>query len=486
MDIFGIPFDISMLDLSRLQFAFTAAFHMVFPAVTVGLSLFLVLVYFLYMRTDDGVYLSMYRFFRNLFAIGFGLGIVSGIMLTFEFGLNWGPFSNSTGPIVGTLLALEVVTAFFLEAGFLGIMIYGEGRVSRKLVFFATCMVALGAFLSTTWIMSSNSWMQTPAGFELINGQFHPSDWLAVIFNPSFPLRYIHMVVATILSSSLLVTGVGAWYLLQNRHRDFARKTFSLGLGFLAVFAPLELYTGDALGQDVIAERQPAKLAAMEGNWDSENTGWNLVVIPDREAEENVVQISVPYLGSVIVNHDLTASEPVEGMSDIPEDERPPIWWTFYGFRVMLASAGVISLLAAASVVLRIRGQLYTARWFQWASLASMSAGIVGIIAGWVASEVGRQPYVVYGELATSDAVSNLAPASVLFSVLLILAVYALLFGAYIRYLLRALKNGPDDPDSEEDPPDDTSPETRRRDEARASAGGTPAGDIRVGREARR
>lgn len=225
----------------------------------------------------------------------------------------------------------------------------------------------------------------------------------------------------------------------------------------------------------------------MEGNWDSENTGWNLVVIPDREGEENVVQISVPLLGSVIVNHDLTASEPVEGMSDIPEEERPPIWWTFYGFRAMLASAGVISALAAASVVLRIRGQLYTARWFQWASLASMAAGVIGVIAGWITSEVGRQPYVVYGELATSDAASQLAPASVLFSVLLIFAVYTLLFGAYVRYLLRALKNGPEDPDADEDStPDDTSPETRRRDEARVNAGNVPAGNVHVGREARR
>lgn len=454
--------DLTMLDLSRLQFAFTASFHMVFPAVTVGLSLFLVLVYFLYMRSDNAVYLSMFRFFRNLFAIGFGLGIVSGIVLTFEFGLNWGPFSNATGPIVGTLLALEVVTAFFLEAAFLGIMIYGEGRVSRKIVFFATCMVALGAFLSTTWIMASNSWMQTPAGFEIVNGQFIPTDWMAVIFNPSFPLRYIHMVVATILSSALLVTGVGAWYLIRNRHNEFARKTFSLGLGFLAIFAPLELYTGDALGQEIISEYQPAKLAAMEGNWDSENTGWNMAIIPDRDGEGNAFELTVPFAGSLIVNHDFTFSEPVPGLDQIPEEEQPPLLWTFYGFRIMLASAGVITALAATSIVLRVRGRLYDSRWFHWLSLAAIPSGVIGIIAGWITSEVGRQPYVVYGELATSETVSQITPASVLFSVVLLLAVYGALFGAYIYYLVQAMKAGPDYPEESGDT-DSTEPAEHRQ-----------------------
>lgn len=437
-------FDLTMLDLSRLQFAFTAAFHMVFPAVTVGLSLFLVVVYGLYMKTDNPAYRSIYRFFRNLFAIGFGLGIVSGIMLTFEFGLNWGPFANATGPIVGTLLALEVVTAFFLEAAFLGIMIYGEGRFPRKVVMFATAMVALGAFVSTTWIMSSNSWMQTPAGFEMINGQFVPTDWLAVIFNPSFPLRYLHMVIATILSSALLVTGVGAWYLIRGTHTEFARRTFSLGLGFLAIFAPLELYTGDALGQDVLAQYQPAKLAAAEGNWDSSNTGWNLLVIPNRDAEENVVQFGVPFVGSLIVNHDFTLQEPVGGMGEFADNELPPITWTFYGFRIMLGAAGAIVALAAISIVLRVRNQLYTARWFHWASLLAIPAGVIGIIAGWVTSEVGRQPWVVYGELATSETVSNLAPGSLIFSIALILGVYTALFGTYIYYLVRSMKVGPE------------------------------------------
>ena len=451
--------DLSMLELSRLQFAFTAAFHMVFPAVTVGLSLFLVLVYWLHLRSGSGVYLSIFRFFRNLFAIGFGLGIVSGIMLTFEFGLNWGPFSNATGPIVGTLLALEVLTAFFLEAGFLGIMIYGEGRVSKKLVFFATCMVALGAFLSTTWIMSSNSWMQTPAGFEVVNGQFHPTDWMEVIFNPSFGLRYTHMVVAAILSSALLVTGIGAYYLLRGTHTEFARKTFSLGLGFLAIFAPLEIYTGDALGQEIVGPYQPAKLAAMEGHWESGSTGWNAAVIPNREGEENAVALTVPYAGSVIVNHDLTLSEPVPGLNEIDPDLRPPIWATFYGFRIMLGAGGVIAALAAVGVVLRLRERLFKARWFHKLSLAAIPTGVVGITAGWVTSEVGRQPYVVYGELATSETVSNLAPASLVFSVLLILAVYSLLFGTYVYYLIRALKHGPDDPSDLEPVTDDEQPD---------------------------
>lgn len=433
------------LDLSRLQFAFTASFHMTFPAVTVGLSLFLVLVYWLHMRTGKEVYLSIYRFWRNLFAIGFGLGIVSGIVLTFEFGMNWGPFSNATGPITGTLLALEAVTAFFLEAGFLGIMIYGDGRVGRRAMFFATCMVALGAFLSTTWIMSSNSWMQTPAGFEIVNGQFVPTNWWQAIFNPSFLLRYLHMVVATVLSSALLVAGVGAFYLAKGRHLEFGRKTLSLGIGFLAVFAPLELYTGDALGQQVVGPYQPAKLRAIEGNWDSTNTGWNLLVIPDRDGERNVVQIGVPFAGSVIVNHDFTFSEPVPGLKETPEELRPPVMWTFYGFRAMLASAGAICALAAVGVVLRLRGKLYTARWFHWATLLAIPTGIVGIIAGWIVAEVGRQPFVVYGRLATSEGVSDLAPPTLVASVALFVLAYTALFGLYGYYFARFVRRGPEE-----------------------------------------
>lgn len=459
-----------LLDLSRLQFAITAAFHMTFPAVTVGLSLFLVIVYWLYMRTDDGGYLSLYRFWRNIFAIGFGLGIVSGIVLTFQFGLNWGPFSNATGPIVGTLLALEVVTAFFLEAAFLGIMIYGEGKVGRRMVFFATCMVALGAFISTTWIMSSNSWMQTPTGFEILDGQFHPTDWWAVIFNPSFPLRYAHMVIATVLSSGLLVTGIGAWYLLKGRHQEFARRTFSIGLLVIAVFAPLEIYTGDALAREVVGPYQPAKLQAMEGHWDSDSTSWNVLVVPDREGERNVIEIGVPFAGSVIVNQDLTFSEPIEGLRETPPELRPPIMWTFYGFRVMLASAGVITLLATIGIVLRLRGKLYSTRWFQKLALFAIPAGVTGTIGGWVASEVGRQPFVVYGHLLTSEAVSSLAPWSVMASVLLLIGAYSVLFGVYTHYLLRSVRKGPEYPDKK--PPETAAPEP----EPVPSPAGVPAG----------
>jgi cytochrome bd ubiquinol oxidase subunit I len=436
---------VDVLDLSRLQFAVTASFHMTFPAVTVGLSLFLVLVYWLHMRTGKEVYMEIFRFWRNLFAIGFGLGIVSGIVLTFEFGMNWGPFSNATGPITGTLLALEVVTAFFLEAGFLGIMIYGEGRVGQRVMFFSTCMVALGAFVSTTWILASNSWMQTPAGFTVIDGQFHPTDWMEAIFNPSFPLHYAHMVVATILSSALLVAGVGAWYLVKGCHAEFGRKTLSLGIGFLAVFAPLQLYTGDALGQRIVGPHQPAKLQAMEGNWDSTNTAWNLLVIPDREGERNVVQIGVPFAGSVIVHHDFTFSEPVPGLKETPPEFRPPIMWTFYGFRAMLASAGVIWALAATGIVLRLRGTLYSARWFHKATLFAIPTGVVGTIAGWIVAEVGRQPFVVYGHLLTEESASALAPPTVLASVVLFIAAYSVLLGAYAYYLAKLVRRGPDE-----------------------------------------
>src|SRR5712692_4511214 len=276
-----------LVDLSRLQFALTVAFHMTFPSITVGLSLFLVLLYGSYLRTKKPIYLTMYRFWRNIFAVGFGLGVVAGIVITFEFGLNWAGYANAVGPIVGVIISMEVITAFFLEAGFLGIMLYGEGRVSQRVMFIANCMVALGTLLSTTWILAANSWMQTPAGYAQVAGQFQPTDWMAAVFNPSFTYRFPHMLLGVLVSTGFLIAGTSAYYLLKSKHLEVARHTFSLSLGVISVVLPLQFYMGDTLAVAMFGF-QPSKLEALEGNFNSTNTGWNVFVIPDQANQRNV------------------------------------------------------------------------------------------------------------------------------------------------------------------------------------------------------
>lgn len=431
-----------LLDVSRLQFAITAAFHMTFPAVTVGLSLFLVFVYGAYLRTGKQTYLVIYRFWRNIFAVGFGLGVVAGIVMTFEFGLNWAGYANAVGPILGVIISMEVITAFFLEAGFLGIMLYGEGRVSKTVMFVAICMVSLGSLLSTTWILSANSWMQTPAGFTVVNGQFRPTDWLAAIFNPSFLYRFPHVLLGVLISASLLITGVAAWYLLKRQHLEFARRTFSLGLGIISILIPLQLYMGDTVAL-AMGGFQPGKIQALEGNWDSNNTGYNLLIIPDQSGQRNIVQIGIPGLGSIILNRDFTLTKTFPGLRQTPVDQQPPMVYVFYGFRVMFYLAIMMFTVTAAGVLLRLRGRLYTTRWFHWLTLIMAPAGVLAVVGGWVTAETGRQPYVVYGQLLTSKAVSPLNPAVVLSSLILFVIIYLVLLTLYITYLVRTIRTGP-------------------------------------------
>jgi cytochrome bd ubiquinol oxidase subunit I len=435
-----------LLDVSRLQFATTAAFHMTFPAVTVGLGMFLALMYGMYMRTNNEIYLTIYRFWRKIFAIGFGLGVVAGIVLTFEFGLNWGRYAHAVGPILGVIIGMEVVTAFFLEAGFLGIMIYGDGRVGKRMMFFATCMVALGAFLSTTWILAANSWMQSPAGYELVNGQFRPTDWWEAIVNPSFVWRYPHMLIGVLLAASLLVTGVGAWYLIRGTHRDFARRTFSLGLGVISILIPIQLFVGDSVARFMIVN-QPSKIEAMEGNWNSTNTGWNVFVIPDQQDQRNLVQVSIPCYGSILAG-DWSCQTPVPGLKNTPPERQPPMVFTFWGFRTMFYMAAAIFVLTATGTLLRLRGRLYSTKWFHWLALLLLPSGVLAIIAGWVTAETGRQPWVVYGQLLTSNAVSPLSPYLVLGSLLAFVGTYAALLSIYIYYVVRLVRAGPDDPEA--------------------------------------
>jgi cytochrome bd ubiquinol oxidase subunit I len=437
----------TLLELSRWQFAVTIAFHMTFPAITVGLAVFLAVVYGVYFRTRNPLYLQIFRFWKRIFAVGFALGVVAGTVITFEFGLDWGPFAHATGPVLGPIIGMEVVTAFFVEAGFIGIMLYGDGRVREGLVLTSTIIVAIGTLLSTTWIIAANSWMQVPAGYKIVNGEFVPTSWISAIFNPAFVWRYPHMLLAVLISAAWLIAGIAAYYLRGNRAPGFARTTFSLALGVLFLLLPVQLDVGDHVAGDVVAKYQLPKLEAMEGNWNSDNTGYNVFVIPDISQQRDLVTISIPKLGSYIAK-DLSGKTTTPGLDLTPPDDRPNMWTVFFGFRAMFYSSMVMFAAALTGVVLRLRKRLFKARWFHTMVLWMTPIGVIAIIGGWVTAETGRQPWVVYGQLRTSAAVSHLATPSLIFSFVGFLAIYLVMLTVYIAYVARTVRRGPegDDP----------------------------------------
>jgi len=433
----------TMLDLSRWQFAITVAFHMTFPAVTVGLSIFLAFVYGAYLRTRKPVYLQIFRFWKRIFAVGFALGVVAGTVITFEFGLNWGPFASATGPVIGPIIGMEVVTAFFVEAGFIGVMLYGDGRVKERTVFLATCIVALGTVLSTTWIIAANSWLQTPAGYKIVDGQFQPSDWWHVVFNPSFGWRFPHMLLGVLIAAAWMITGISAYYLARGREQQFARRTLSLALGVLAVLLPLQLDVGDHVAGNYVAKYQLSKLEALEGNWDSTNTGYNIFAIPDPTHQRNKVLVTIPTIGSWIGAKDLSGKSPTPGLSLTKKADQPNMWPTFWGFRVMFYGSMLMFIAVLASIVLRLRRRLFSTRWFHVFLTWLTPVGVLAIIGGWVTAETGRQPWVVYGQLRTADGVSHLSTGAVVFSVVGFLAIYLTLAITWVAYVVRQVRRGP-------------------------------------------
>jgi cytochrome d ubiquinol oxidase subunit I len=445
----------TLLDLSRWQWALTAAFHITFPAVTVGTSVFLVVCYAMYMRTDDEVWLRMFRFWRRIFVVGFTLGVVSGIVLTFEFGLNWGPFAHDVGPIVGVAILMEVVMAFFLEAGFLGLLVYGDGRIGKRMMMFSACMVSLGTMLSVTWILVANSWMQTPAGYKRVDGQFQPVDWLHVIFNPSFGIRFVHMLVGALVAAGWFICGISAWYAVKRRHLPIARRGLSVTLGVLSLLVPLQIYIGDNVAGYVAQYKLP-QLEAMEGNWNSTNTGENLLVIPNQDAAKNDVQVTIPWLGSAF-GKDWSGHTPVPGLNLTPANLRPMMLPAFYGFHLMWWPTVLMVAVALGGIALRLRGRLYSARWFHQLLVGLVPIGFVSIWAGWVVAETGRQPWLVYGQLLTADAVSPLQPWSVLTSLVGFVLLYLALLGAYVWFVARAVREGP----GEEPPVEPAAPSIR-------------------------
>ena len=431
--------------LARIQFAFTVSFHIIFPTISIGLALFLAVFEGLWLKTKDALYLQIYKFWLNIFAMAFGVGVVTGIVLSFEFGLGFAKFAKLAGPVIGPMIGLEVLTSFFLEAGFLGIMLFGLNRVGPRLHFFATCMVAVGTVLSASWILSANSWMQTPDGVVWENGRLVVRDWWRVIVNPSWLVRLPHMLSAAYLTGSLLVAGVGAWYLLKKKHLAFARRTVSLGLAFGSVLIAGQVFIGDLL-YGTMLKHQPAKMQAAEGFWTKQSDSpapYLWVIIPDQKNQRNLLQLGTPWLGSIWLTHSLDGR--VEGLKNTPVQDQPSMGWVFYGFRTMYVIAIAMFALASASLWLRWRGKLFSTRWFLIALAWMTPSGIFATLGGWYTAEIGRQPYVIYGLLRTADAVSPVPAGTLLSSLIAFIVIYSIFFTAFLVFVIRAIRRGPNE-----------------------------------------
>ncbi len=436
---------LDVLLLSRIQFGFVITCHILFPAFTIGLASWLAFCEFNWLRSRKPVWRELYVFWLKIFAVSFGMGVVSGIVMSFQFGTNWSVLSERAGNILGPLLSYEVLTAFFLEATFLGVMLFGMKRVPEKLHFVATCMVALGTLISTFWIISANSWMHTPAGYSIdANGVFQPESWMAIVFNPSFPYRLAHMVLAAFITTCLVIGGVGAARLLRARDDVHGRTMLKMATLFAAITLPVQIFVGDLHGLNV-REHQPVKLAAMEAHWHAGEKGEGvplvLFALPDAQAERNDFEVAIPRLGSLILTHSWDGE--IQPLTAVPREERPPVAPVFFGFRLMVGLGMLMLALAWLSAFALRRGRLYGARWllhgWRWMTLS----GFVALVAGWYVVEIGRQPYVVYGLLRTADAVSAVDAGSVLASLIVFVVVYLGVFGTGIWYITRLVKKGP-------------------------------------------
>jgi cytochrome d ubiquinol oxidase subunit I len=428
--------------LARIQFAFTVMFHITFPALSIGLASYLMVLEGLWLATGKPVYLDLFRYWIKIFSLAFGMGVVSGLVMSYQFGTNWSVFSDKTGPVIGPLMGYEVMSAFFLEAGFLGIMLFGMQRVGRGLHFLATCIVAVGTLFSAFWILSVNSWMQTPAGFVIApDGRFLPADWGAIIFNPSFVVRFPHMVLAAYLSVACVVGATGAWHLLRDRANPAARVMFSMAMWMAALVAPLQVVVGDLHGLNTL-HHQPAKVAAMEGIYDTQRGApLALFGIPNAAAERLDYAITIPKLSAFILTHEWDGE--VRGLKAWPREERPNVAIVFWAFRLMVGLGMAMLAVGAFSLWLRWRRRLFDSALLLRASVAMGPAGIVALLAGWVVTETGRQPYTVYGLLRTVDSVSPIGLPGVAVSLAAFVVVYLLVFGVGSFYLLRLMAAPP-------------------------------------------
>ncbi|MBC5786127.1 cytochrome ubiquinol oxidase subunit I [Ramlibacter sp. USB13] len=435
--VFGIDATL----LSRIQFAFTISFHIIFPAFSIGLSAFIATLEILWMWTGRPHLHLLARFWTKIFAVSFAMGVVSGIVMEYQIGTNWSRFSQVTGNTLGPLFAYEVLTAFFLEASFLGIMLFGWNRFPPWLHTMASVLVALGTALSGFWILAANSWMQTPAGFAIENGITYPVSWFEVIFNPSFPYRFTHMMIATYLTTSLVVAATGARYLLDGRFREEAMTMLRMGLGMLAIMGPLQAVVGDLHGLNTL-KHQPAKIAAIEAHWEDKGP-MDLVLFawPDREQERNHAEIAIPRLGSLILTHDWNGR--VKGLKEYPREDRPPVAPVFFSFRLMVGLGILMIAIGWIGWWLLWRKRISDARWFLRPLAKAWPVGFVALLAGWMVTEIGRQPWIAYGVLRTADAVSPVAASQVLVSLALFVVVYFVVFSIGIWYVHRMILKGP-------------------------------------------
>ena len=428
--------------LARIQFAFTVSFHILFPAFTIGLASWLAVLEGLWLKTKKTIYKDLYHMWVKIFALTFGMGVVTGVVLSYQFGTNWSGFSDKIGNVLGPLLGFEVLTAFFLEASFLGIMLFGWGRVSRKMHFTATLIVAVGTLISAFWILSANSWMQTPAGFEVREGNIlFPVNWWAIIFNPSFPYCFFHMVIAAYLTTAFAVGGVASWYLLKKKHLPYAKIMLSMAMLMAVFIAPLQVVLGDLHGLNTL-KYQPAKVAAMEGAWETEKGApFRLFGWPDSQKEQTLYSLEIPKLASLILTHSWDGE--VKGLKAWPKEERPPVAMVFWSFRVMVGMGSLMVLTGLIAIFLFMRKRLFDSRWFQRWCVALTPSGFIAVLAGWFVTEIGRQPYVAYGLIRTSEASSPVLGQHIFASLVAFVVVYSVIFSAGLYYICRLVRRGP-------------------------------------------
>ena len=434
--------DLDAVLLSRFQFAFLIAFHIIFPSFTIGLAAWLATIEGVRLATGNSIYRRVFDFWLKVFALSFGMGVVTGIVMAFQFGTNWSVLAERSGPIMGPLLGYEAFTAFILEATFFGVMLLGRDRVSPGVYFFACCMVSLGTMFSSFWILANNSWMQVPVGHTIVDGRIVPTDWRAIVLGPVMMVRWPHMLLAAFLTTGMSVIATGAWYLLRGRQPAEARIMLHWGLGLVAVIIPVQLFFGHLTGLYVL-KHQPAKFAAIEARWQSQQPASEVLIAwPDEASERNLFAIEIPRLGSFIASGNWTARE--TGLESFPVEDRPPVRIPFFGFRVMVGMGLIMLGVSWFGNFLRWRERLETTRWFLWATFLSFPTGFVAVLCGWFTAEVGRQPWVVYGLLRTKDAVTpSLATGDVVFSLLAYIAVYAVIYSFGFYFIYRLLRDGP-------------------------------------------
>ena len=436
-------FGLDAVELARIQFAFTISFHIIFPAITIGLASYLAVLEGLWLKTRREIYKNLYHFWSRIFAVNFAMGVVSGIVMAYQIGTNWSGFSSCAGGVMGPLLTYEVLTAFFLEAGFLGVMLFGWSRVGPGLHFFSTLMVALGTLISAFWILASNSWMHTPQGHEIIDGIIVPVDWFAIIFNPSFPYRFFHMTIAAFLATAFFVASSAAWHLLHGNNNPATRKMLSMAMWMAILLAPVQAVVGDFHGLNTL-EHQPAKIAAIEGHWENhpgEATPLILFGWPDMEREVTRFKVEIPYLGSLILTHSL--DEQVPALKDFAKEDRPNSTIVFWAFRIMVGMGLLMIFTGLWSLWLRRCGELYSSRNFLRLVLLMGPSGIIAMLAGWFVTEVGRQPWVVYNIMRTVDGASGHGVGQISVTLALFVVVYFAIFGVGLLYLLRLVRSGP-------------------------------------------